>query len=186
MNGELYQVEKFLNQYGMNLGQNKRMTSCLLKDLNRKNMIARSMRCVYKLDNFIIKASSDATGSRLPVGADQCLNEFKIYTSKDEGLQKFKKILCPVYAIYESKFLYLTVHKLLNPLETGIDSDETIYSYLEKGKKFANEIEFFSTLEKFKDLWVTKSPELQNEYCKINSFGYDENNNLYILDYGLL
>ena len=187
MNGELHQVEKFLNQYGMKLGENKKMTSGLLKQLNRKNIIARSMRCVYKLDNFIIKASSDATGFHLPVGADQCLNEFNIYTSRDEQLEKFKEILCPVYAIYESKFLYLTVHKCLNPIETRTDSDETIYTYIKnRGRTFANEEKFFSILEKFKELFVTKIPELQNEYCKINSFGYDENNNLYILDYGIL
>lgn len=186
MDRELYEVEKFLSQYGMKLGQNKRMAGSLLKQLNRKNIIARSMRCVYRLDNFIIKASSDATGFSLPVGADQCLNEFKIYTSEDERIEKFKEILCPVYAIYESKFLYLTVHKLLNPIETGTESDETIYSYIKKGKRFANEEKFFSVLEKFKKLLVTKVPELQNEYCKVNSFGYDENNNLYVLDYGML
>lgn len=186
MNEELHQVEKFLNHYGMELGKNKKIKSGLLKQLNRKNIIARSMRCVYELDDFIIKASSDATGFSLPVGADQCLNEFNIYTSKEEDLQKFKDILCPVYAIYESKFLYLTVHKRLNPIETRTDTDETIYSYIKKGKKFKNQDKFLSALEKFKVMWVTKTPELQNEYCKVNSFGYDENNNLYILDYGML
>lgn len=186
MNGELYQVEKFLNQYGMELGKNKMVSSSLLKQLNRKNILARSMRCVYKLDNFIIKVSSDATTYRLPIGADQCLNEFNIYTSKDKRLENLKEILCPVYAIYESKLLYLTVHKRLNPLETRTTSDETIYDYVEKKRKFANEEKFFSLLEKFKDLLVTKVPELQNEYSKINSFGYDENDNLYILDYGML
>lgn len=172
MNEELYQVEKFLSQYGMKLGENNCITNGLLKQLNRKNIIARSMRCVYILDNFIIKVSSDATGFSLPVGADQCINEFEIYTSKDEKLENFKDILCPVYAIYKSKFLYLTVHKCLTPIDTSIDSDETIYGYVEK--------------EKFKNLFVTKSPQLQNEYCKVNSFGYDENKNLYVLDYGML
>jgi hypothetical protein len=186
MNGELHQVENFLKQYGMELGKNKKITSGLLKQLNRKNIIARSMRCVYELDNFIIKASSDATGFNLPVGADQCLNEFNIYTSEEETLQKFKEILCPVYAIYESKFLYLTIHKRLNPIDTRTDSDETIYGYIKNGKRFANEEKFLPTLKKFKEQWVSKSPELQNEYSKINSFGYDENNNLYILDYGML
>lgn len=186
MNQELHQVENFLKQYDMKLGENKRITNSLLKQLNRKNIIARSMRCVYVLDNFIIKVSSDATGFSLPVGADQCLNEFEIYTSEDEKLENFKEILCPVYAIYKSKFLYLTVHKRLNPIDTRTDSDETIYTYVEKGKSFSNEKTFFSKLEKFKNLLVTKSPELQNEYCKVNSFGYDENNNLYVLDYGML
>ncbi|WML33694.1 hypothetical protein [Clostridium sp. OS1-26] len=186
MTTELQQAEKFLNQYGMSLGRNKRTSSHLLRQLTRQNIIARSMRCVYKIDNFIIKASSDATGFRLPVGADQCLNEFDLYTSYDERLQEFKEILCPVYAIYESKFLYLTVHKLLNSLDTSTESTETIYTYIEKGFKFANEDRFFPILEKFKRSWVTNSPELQNEYCKINSFGYDENNNLYVLDYGML
>lgn len=186
MNEELYEVEKFLSQYGMKLGENNSITNSLLKQLNRKNIIARSMRCVYILDNFIIKVSSDATGFSLPVGADQCINEFKIYTSKDEKLEDFKDILCPVYAIYKSKFLYLTVHKRLTPIDTSTDSDETIYGYVEKEKNFLNQNTFFSKLEKFKNLFVTKSPQLQNEYCKINSFGYDENNNLYVLDYGML
>lgn len=186
MNRELYEVENFLSQYGMNLGHNKRMAGNLVKQLNRKNIIARSMRCVYQLDNFIIKASSDATGFSLPVGADQCLNEYKIYTSEDEQIKDLKEILCPVYAIYESKLLYLTVHKRLNPIETSTCSDETIYSYIKKGKKFANEDRFFGILDKFKELLVTKAPELQNEYCKANSFGYDEDNNLYVLDYGML
>lgn len=186
MNQELHQVENFLKQYGMKLGENKCITNSLLKQLNRKNIIARSMRCVYVLDNFIIKVSSDATGFSLPVGADQCINEFEIYTSEDEKLENFKEILCPVYAIYKSKFLYLTIHKRLNPIDTRTDSDETIYSYIEKGKNFSNEKSFFSKLEKFKNLLVSKSPQLQNEYCKVNSFGYDENNNLYVLDYGML
>lgn len=186
MTTELEQAEIFLSQYDMSLGRNKRTSSKLLKQLTRKSIIARSMRCVYKIDNFIIKASSDATTFRLPIGADQCLNEFDLYTSDDERLQEFKDILCPVYALYESKFLYLTVHKLLTPLDTSTESTETIYSYIEKGFRFPNEDTFFPILEKFKKSWVTDCPELQNEYCKINSFGYDENNNLYLLDYGML
>lgn len=186
MNAELQQVEKFLNQYSMTLGRNKKTTSSLLRQLTRQNIIARSMRCVYKIDNFIIKASSDATSFRLPIGADQCLNEFDIYTSDDERLQEFKEILCPVYALYESKFIYLTVHKLLTPLDTSTESTETIYNHLEKGFSFSNMDSFFPLLEKFKKTWVSNSPELQNEYCKINSFGYDESNNLYLLDYGML
>ncbi|MBV7273627.1 hypothetical protein [Clostridium thailandense] len=186
MNAELQQVEKFLNQYGMTLGRNKKTTNSLLRQLTRQNIIARSMRCVYKIDNFIIKASSDATSFRLPIGADQCLNEFDIYTSDDERLQEFKEILCPVYALYESKFIYLTVHKLLTPLDTSTESTETIYTHLEKGFSFSNVDSFFPLLEKFKKTWVSDSPELQNEYCKINSFGYDEKNNLYLLDYGML
>lgn len=170
----------------MGLGRNKKTSSSLLRQLTRQNIVARSMRCVYKIDNFIIKASSDATSFRLPIGADQCLNEFDIYTSDDERLQEFKEILCPVYALYESKFIYLTVHKLLTPLDTSTESTETIYSYLEKGFSFENMDSFFPLLEKFKKTWVSDSPELQNEYCKINSFGYDEDNNLYVLDYGML
>lgn len=186
MNTGLHQAQNFLKRHGMELGKNKKIANSLLKQLNKKNIIARSMRCVYKLDNFIIKASSDATGFNLPLGADQCLNEFNLYTSEEENLKKFKEILCPVYAIYESKFLYLTIHKRLNPIETKADSEEIIYNYFKRGKKFANEDTFFPSLENFKELLVTKSPECQNEFSKINSFGYDENNNLYILDYGIL
>lgn len=186
MNEELQQVQNFLKQYGMNLGKNKKITNNLLNQLSRKNIIARSLRCVYKLDNFIIKTSSDATGLHLPIGADQCINEFNIYTSEEEHLKKFKEILCPVYAIYESKFLYLTIHKALNPLETKSDSEETIYDYIKNGINFTNKKSFFPILHEFKELWVGKSPELQSEYSKITSFGYDENNNLYILDYGIL
>jgi hypothetical protein len=186
MVNDLHNAEKFLSQYGMKLGRNKKTTNALLNQLNKNTIIARSMRCIYRLDNFIIKASSDATGFGLPVGADQCINEFDIYTSDDERLQKYKEIFCPVYAIYESKFLYLTVHKSLTPLETRTDTDETICDYMEKGMQFANAESFFPILEDFKETWVTKVPEIQNEYCKINSFGYDENNNLYVLDYGML
>ena len=186
MNKELEEVELFLNQYNMKLGKNKTTSNKLLKQLNRENIISRSMRCVYLIDKFIVKTSSDATSFRLPVGADQCLNEYNIFNSTDERLEQFKKILCPVYAIYESKFLYLTVHKLLTPLSSHNNFDETIYTFIESGRQFSNETEFLYTLEKFKSTWVTNSPELQNEYCKISSFGYGENNNLYILDYGML
>lgn len=186
MNNELAEVERFLNQYNMKLGKNKTINNKLLKQLNRQNMFSRSMRCIYLIDKFIIKTSSDATGFGLPVGADQCLNEFDIFHSTEEGLKEFKNILCPVYALYESKFLYLTVHKFLSPLSKDNSSNETIYSYIQGGKSFANETNFFPILENFKNNWVTNSPELQNEYCKISTFGYDENNNLYVLDYGML
>lgn len=186
MNSELHQAQNFLKQHGMELGKNKKIARSLLKQLNKKNIIARSMRCVYQLDNFIIKASSDATGFKLPMGADQCLTEFNLYSSEETNHKKFKEILCPVYAIYESKFLYLTVHKRLNPIDTKADSDETIYNYIKRGKNFSNEDTFFPALENFKELLVNESSECQNEYTKINSFGYDENNNLYVLDYGIL
>lgn len=186
MNNELEEVERFLNQFNMKLGRNKTINGKLLKKLTRQNIFSRSMRCIYLVDKFIIKTSSDATGLGLPVGADQCLNEYDIFNSTDESLTQFREILCPVYAIYESRFLYLTVHKLLNPLSKNNDSNETIYSYIQGGKRFSNETIFFPILEEFKSTWVTKSPELQNEYSKISTFGHDENNNLYILDYGML
>lgn len=179
-------AEIFLNTYNMKIGWNKRLSDNLLKKLNKKNLISRSMRCVYLVDDFIIKTSSDATGPRLPIGADQCINEFNIFHSNDDRLKIFRDILCPVYAIYGSNFLYLTVHKHLTPLSTNNNSDETIYSYIEKGHSFANETEFFNILDEFKKLWVTDSVELQNEYCKISTFGYDVNRNLLVLDYGML
>jgi hypothetical protein len=179
-------AEIFLNTYNMKIGRNKRLNDKLLRQLNRENLISRSMRCVYLVDDFIIKTSSDATSPRLPIGADQCINEFNIFHSNDDRLKIFKDILCPVYAIYESNFLYLTVHKHLTPLSIDNNSDETIYSYIEKGHSFVNEIKFFPILEEFKKLWVTDSVELQNEYCKISTFGYDENKNLFVLDYGML
>lgn len=186
MNNELREVEEFLNNHGMKLGKNKSTSNKLLNKLNRKNLIARSMRCIYRVDNFIIKASSDSTSFRLPIGADQCLNEFNLYNSTDEKLKDFKEIFCPVYAIYESKFLYLTVHKLLTPLAINDDSEETIYSYVTSNRRFANEARFLDILDKFKNIWVSKAPELQYEYDKISSFGYDKNSNLYVLDYGML
>ncbi|NMM65734.1 hypothetical protein HBE96_24450 [Clostridium sp. P21] len=170
----------------MKIGQNKSFSNKLLKRLTKENLISRSVRCVYLVDNFIIKTSSDATCSRLPLGADQCLNEFNIFHSNDERLKVFKDILCPVYAIYESRYIYITVHKRLTALCTNSNSNETIYSYLKKGLRFRNEDTFFYTLEKFKKLWVTDSVELQNEYCKLSTFGYDENRNLLLLDYGML
>ncbi len=179
-------AETFLSIYNMKIGRNKMIDPRLLKQLNKKTLLSRSMRCVYLLDDFIIKTSSDATSSRLPVGSDQCLNEFNIFHSTDERLKMFKSILCPVYAIYESKFIYLTVHKRLTPLAIDNNSEETIYSYIKKGHKFPNQEEFFYALEKFKERWVTQSKDLQNEYCKISTFGYDENRNLLILDYGML
>ncbi|MDW8801417.1 hypothetical protein P8V03_09650 [Clostridium sp. A1-XYC3] len=186
MNDHLKEIERFLLDHDMKLGKNKTTSNKLLSKLNRKSLISRSMRCVYRVDNFIVKTSSDATGSRLPVGADQCLNEFNIYNSTDKRLEHFREIFCPVYAIYESRFLYLTIHKLLTPLSTKDDSDETIYSFINSGRKFSNESKFFHILENFKSTWVTKSPELQHEYSKISTFGHDENNNLYVLDYGML
>ncbi len=179
-------AEIFLNTYNMKIGRNKRLNNKLLNQLNKENLISRSMRCVYLVDDFIIKTSSDATSPRLPIGADQCINEFNIFHSNDIRLKAFKNILCPVYAIYESNFLYLTVHKRLTPLSINNDSDETIYSYIKKGNSFINETKFFPILEEFKKTWVTSSVELQNEYCKLSTFGYDENRNLLVLDYGML
>lgn len=186
MNNELDEVKRFLNEFNMKPGKNKTINNKLLKQLNRKNLVSRSMRCIYLIDNFIIKTSSDATTFRLPVGADQCINEYDIFNSTDERLQEYKEIFCPVYAIYESKFLYLTVHKSLTALSTNNYCDETIYTYIESGNTFPNQERFLSILEKFKRTWVTDVPELQNEYSKISSFGYDENKNLYVLDYGML
>lgn len=179
-------AEAFLNTYNMKIGRNKTLSQQLLDKLTKEALISRSMRCVYLVDDFIIKTSSDATGTKLPIGADQCLNEFNIFHSNDHRLKIFKDILCPVYAIYESKFIYLTVHKHITALALNNNSDETIYSYIKKGHNFSNEIIFFNLLEEFKKLWVTNSEELQNEYCKISTFGYDENRNLLILDYGML
>lgn len=179
-------AEAFLNDYNMKIGKNKTLSRKLLDKLTKETLIARSMRCVYLVDNFIIKTSSDATGTKLPIGADQCLNEFNIFHSNDHRLKIFKDILCPVYAIYESKFIYLTVHKYITALSLNNNYHETIYSYIKSGHSFPNETIFFNLLEEFKKLWVTDSKELQNEYCKISTFGYDENRNLLILDYGML
>lgn len=186
MSLELKEVEKFLKQYNMKLGRNKYLHNRLIKQLNRENIVSRSMRCVYSIENFIIKTSSDATGSRIPIGGDQCLNEYNIYNATDENLLEFKDIFCPVYAIYESKFLYLTIHKHLTPLTKNNNSHDTIYSYIENNGRFANHHNFFTLLEKFKTDWVSDIPEIQHEYCKLSTFGHDEYKNLYVLDYGML
>lgn len=183
----IIEIEKSLNEhFDMHIGINNSTNKYLFKQLNIKNFVARSVRTIYNIDNFIIKATSDATMKGLPLGSDQCLNEFKIFTSSDERLQEFRKILCPVYAIYESKFIYFTINKLLTPLAKNNNSNETIYDYVKKGNQFNNQSNFFTLLEKFKKEWITNTPIMQNEYSKLSTFGYDENNNLYILDYGML
>ncbi|NMM63277.1 hypothetical protein HBE96_11430 [Clostridium sp. P21] len=186
MDYNLKQVEDYLtNIYGMHLGENKTISKKLMKQLNRKNLIARSARCVYLVDNLIIKTSSDSTFGKLPFGAEQCINEFNLYHSKDSSVNPFKKILCPVYAIYKSNFIYLTIHKPVVPLAKNDDCPDTIYSHIEKDSSFSNINLFLSILDEFKEKLVFNSPAIQYEFSKLSTFGYDENRELCILDYGI-
>lgn len=186
MDYKLTEIEEYLKcTYGMHLGNNETINKKLMKQLNRKNLFARNTRCVYLVDNLIIKTSSDSTVGNLPLGADQCINEFNLYHSEDIAATNFKKILCPVYAIYKSKFIYLTIHKYLTPLAKNDDSLETIYSYVEEDKTFNNSHKFLSLLDNFKEKWVYPSAAVQYEFSKLSTFGYDENRELNILDYGI-
>ncbi len=186
MDSESKQVEEYLKHtYGMHLGHNKIISKNLMKQLNRKNIIARTTRCIYLVDNLIIKTSSDSTGGTLPIGADQCINEFNLYHSENHIVTSFKEILCPVYAIYKSKFIYLTIHKPLVALARNDDSPETIYSYIKENKELLNSHNFLLRLDNFKNELVQKSPAIQYEFSKLSTFGYDENRNLQILDYGI-
>ncbi|AKN29660.1 hypothetical protein Ccar_01855 [Clostridium carboxidivorans P7] len=186
MDYNLAQVEKYLkDSYNMHLGENKLISKKLMKQLNRKNLIARSARCVYLVDNLIIKTSSDSTLSGLPFGAEQCINEFNLYHSEDGSIMPFKKILCPVYAIYKSKFIYLTIHKPVVPLAKNDDCPDTIYSHIKEDNSFTNSSTFLLLLDSFKEKLVFKSAAVQYEFSKLSTFGYDENRELCILDYGI-
>jgi hypothetical protein len=186
MDYTLTQIEEYLKYtYGMHLGHNETVNKKLMKQLNRKNLVARNTRCVYLVDNLIIKTSSDSTVGNLPFGAEQCINEFNLYHSEDITVDNFKKILCPVYAIYKSKFIYLTIHKPLIPLAKNDDSPETIYSYVKEDKNFNNVHKFLSLLDSFKEKLVYPSAAVQYEFSKLSTFGYDENRELHILDYGI-
>jgi len=180
------EAEEYLKEnYNMKIGKNTTINKHLLKKLNRSNMVARSMRCVYQVDGYIFKTSSDATSKGLPIGADQCINEFHLFFSEDERVKEYKDILCPVYAIFESSFIYVTMHKLLVPLARDYRTTKTIYSVLNGEKTFENQDAFLPKLEKFRKTWVTDSEQLQNEYIKLSTFGYDKSNNLHVLDYGV-